>query len=154
MAIISNQRGSVIPWVAFAIALLLVGSVFVYFHTSSRPAPPSPSPTPSPTSFPSPAAGTSGIKGYAAVGPTSPVCRAGESCTSPYLHSYPVTVTPISGRQYASVNANSDGTFQISLPPGKYELSSKGQLYTLNQAVTVTAGQYTSVVIQFDSGIR
>ena len=59
----------------------------------------------------------------------------------------------------ANVQTPPDGTFRVELAPGRYDIRATN----LDEAplpsaepltVDVTAGQFTQIIIQFDSGVR
>jgi hypothetical protein len=58
----------------------------------------------------------------------------------------------------ASVTSAGDGRFQVDLPPGEYVVtpSTGADTYPIAQpvSITVTPGQYASVEINYDTGIR
>jgi hypothetical protein len=90
-------------------------------------------------------------------GPTCPVERSDSPCPDrPVIAT--IVVRDAAGKQLATARSASDGRFTIRLGPGSYVLT--GELSAgLNRAttpiqVTVRAGQFTSVTITFDTGIR
>lgn len=100
--------------------------------------------------------GESGIEGLAVIGPNCPVEQVGTECPDePYLAT--VAVMNGSGEEVTSFTADSDGRFRVALEPGGYTLQPEnGNPFPQadSQMVVVVAGNYTQVVIQFDSGIR
>jgi hypothetical protein len=101
----------------------------------------------------------SGIEGTVTLGPTCPVQRVDDpSCDD---QPYP-GVIHVSGTNATSVTifqADSQGKFKIELEPGKYTIDPQTPMEKLfprpaNQDVTVVAGAFTTVNIQYDSGIR
>lgn len=99
----------------------------------------------------------SGIDGLVLIGPTAPVCRVGQSCVRPYAATLGVQ-DPVSGRLLMAVRSGDDGRFRVALAPGQYVLMpiETGLPYPRGgaQSVTVEAGRYTGVTVDFDSGIR
>ena len=98
----------------------------------------------------------SGIDVYAVAGPTCPVQREGQNCTAPIA----ATVVAIQGgNTVATVHTSSNGRGHLPLPPGTYtvrgEASSRGfPRPSGEQQVTVVDGQFVSVQVLFDTGIR
>ena len=125
-------------------------------RSASTATPPAETSTPVPaTSTPAPA-GDSGIEGLVTIGPTCPVQRIDSPCPD---RPYEAAVIVLDGnrRKVAEVRSDADGRFRVLLPPGAYTLSpqSPGILPRAGeQTVTVVPGMLTSVMIQYDSGIR
>lgn len=105
------------------------------------------SPTPIPKS-------SSGITGVVTIGPTSPVCVEGKPCSKPY--SATILVLLPDGQKITEFKSDASGNFNIALNPGKYILESEKNRFPQmrRQMVEVFWGQYTTVNIYFDSGIR
>lgn len=152
----------------FAQILILVGILVValagayYFGNLKTKPSLSPSPTvtgytplPTPSSTPTPAPfGHSGIMGVATIWPTMPHCEIGKPCSTPYQGTVNVKRAD-NLSEVIRFATNADGTFKIALSPGEYILTSESSLPpTLSQRVTVTQNSYTTINIQFDSGIR
>lgn len=109
--------------------------------------PPSPAPT-----------ANSGIEGQTVAAPTCPVVRPGVVCP-PRPISAAVVVLDAAGREVTRFTSAGDGSFRVPLPPDAYTLAQprtgSHTPPTLRPvAVTVAAGRYTSVVLEFDTGIR
>ena len=108
------------------------------------------------TSPPAPA--DTGITGQAVVGPTCPVVQAGQPCPEqPYQAM--ITVLDSSGREVTTFQTDTDGRLKINLAAGTYTLrpqSPQGMPLPMasDQEVIVIDGQFTDVLIQYDSGIR
>jgi hypothetical protein len=108
-----------------------------------------------PTTTPPP--GQSGIEGQSTIGPAcaGPV-RVGQSCPDkPYQAT--LAVLDAAGKTITQFQTAADGIFRVSLPPGQYTLHPvKDSAFpsAADQAVTVLDGQFTQVLVQFDSGIR
>lgn len=102
----------------------------------------------------------SGIAGQALVGPIYPVARPGEPNTRPLAGAVIDVETADGSRLIAEVVADQDGKFRLALAPGRYRLVPKppqpGSPYPRGtpQTVVVTAGEFTSVTVNYDSGIR
>jgi hypothetical protein len=101
----------------------------------------------------------SGIRGTVLLGPTCPGPADPEAttepCTTPY--SAAVAVLDRDGKVVARVTSGADGSFKVDLPPGMYTLAPQNTDPYPNapsQSVTVVAGQYVSVQINYDSGVR
>ena len=61
------------------------------------------------------------------------------------------------GTEVKRFDTNADGLFRVELPPGAYTLvpQSPGRLPRAGtQTVEVVSGQFTSVTVTYDSGIR
>ena len=98
----------------------------------------------------------SGIRGRVLYGPTCPVERIGQSCTRPYQAWISVRLKR-TGLLVARVRSSLEGYFSVRLRAGEYVLvPGTGRPFPRSerQAVTVRPGRYTSVTVQFDSGIR
>ena len=96
----------------------------------------------------------SGIRGIITYGPTCPVQRVGgPSCVRPY--STEVTVQQ-NGRTVTTFHSAANGSFHVSLSPGTYTLTSTkaGLPFLRPLDVIVKAHSFTTVTVEFDSGIR
>lgn len=97
-----------------------------------------------------------GIEGTVTIGPISPVSRPGEENSRPYVATLVVRASP--GNQVvAAVTSAADGTFRVGLPPGEYVVEpQESSPYPVAepQEVTVSPGEYTIIVVAYDSGIR
>jgi hypothetical protein len=103
----------------------------------------------------------SGIRGVVLLGPTCPVESTPGAddpvpCLTPY--SANLVILDAEGVRAASVTSAGDGSFQVDVPPGDYVVtpSTGADTYPIAQpvSVTVAAGQYASVEINYDTGIR
>lgn len=104
----------------------------------------------------------SGIKGTVVLGPTCPV--GGEpgtnspvpaACLTPYAAQ--MVVLDDENKVVARVASGADGTFQVDVAPGDYVLApATTDSYPIAQplSVTVVPGQYVTVQINYDTGIR
>jgi hypothetical protein len=99
----------------------------------------------------------SGIRGKAVVGPMCPVEIAGTPCPDRPLQTT-FEVVDASGKVVATVSTGKDGSFEASLAPGRYVLraaaSNPSLPFLKEMTVRVKAGEFTSLVVHFDSGIR
>ena len=101
----------------------------------------------------------SGVRGTVSLGPTCPVQRdpPDPACADkPYATAVLVYRTG-SKSPFIIGNSNTEGTFQFSLPPGSYTLTT-GSGTTLPRCnpmpVTVVPDIYTAISISCDTGIR
>ncbi|OHA83695.1 MAG: hypothetical protein A2408_00295 [Candidatus Yonathbacteria bacterium RIFOXYC1_FULL_52_10] len=101
----------------------------------------------------------SGIRGVVMIGPTCPVVQfppTGECDDKPYETT--IDIYNSAGARMAVATSESDGTFEVSLPPGTYTLKPnmpQGRMPSAGeQTVTVLATGYVEVTVQYDSGIR
>jgi hypothetical protein len=111
-----------------------------------------------PAATPTKSAG-SGIRGQARIGPIVPVARPGQPGDRAYTEAV-IVVRSAGGTEVARVRVDREGKFQIPLAPGTYTVSGRGPNPRSplprgpESAVTVRAGQFTDVKMDFDSGIR
>ena len=105
----------------------------------------------------------SGIKGTVVLGPTCPVggdlSQPGavpSACLTPYAAQ--LVVLDGENKVVKRVASAGDGTFQVDLDPGDYVIAptTGTDSYPIAQPVSVTVvpGQYVSVQINYDTGIR
>ena len=98
----------------------------------------------------------SGIEGQVFISPTCPgPQRIGEVCERPYPTR--ITVLDSQGAVLTTVDTDEAGRFRVPLPPGTYTLRPRTTGVPPRageQTVTVDAGRYTHVRIDYDSGIR
>ncbi len=99
----------------------------------------------------------SGIEGHVLIGPACPGPeRVGNPCPDkPYQAT--LTVLNASGQVVTTIQSDVDGYFKVALEPGTYTLrpeSPNVMPRAAEQSVTVTAGQFTQVKVNYDSGIR
>jgi hypothetical protein len=101
--------------------------------------------------------GQSGLEGLVTVGPQCPVVRQGESCPDlPYAATLELRQA---GRLMVRFQSDAQGQFRVAVQPGSYSLepqSPPGQFLPAAgpQAVTVLEGQFSSIAVMYDSGIR
>ena len=100
-----------------------------------------------------------GITGQVLVGPLCPVQIQGQPCPDQPVQAT-VQVLDTSGGQVTRFQTDDQGRFTVNLAPGNYVLRPQrgdGQgLGNLgkDQPVTVVQGQYVTVTLSIDSGIR
>lgn len=98
----------------------------------------------------------SGIEGDVSLGPISPVSRPGEVNSRPFAAE--VIVRRASDNHIAAeFRSADDGTFRVELPPGRYLVEpQQGDPLPIAspQEVTVVAGRFTQIHVDYDSGIR
>ena len=104
-------------------------------------------------------AGPSGIRGSVLLGPTCPgpvdPSATQQPCVTPY--SAQLAILDEDGKVVTRVTSGADGRFQVDLVPGEYTLAPQnGDPFPTapSQPVTVTAGQYVEVQVNYDTGIR
>jgi hypothetical protein len=107
-------------------------------------------------SFHSPAPRESGIEGQVLIGPMCPVAQQGQECPDrPYQAT--LAVNSPNGGMIAQFQTDGQGHFRLPLAPGEYILhpeSPNGMPFAVDQTIVVGAGQYTQIVVNYDSGIR
>jgi hypothetical protein len=98
----------------------------------------------------------SGIQGQVNIGPLCPVVQVGVDCPDkPYQAS--ITILTSKGEEVIHFQSDADGTFEIALPPGDYILqpdSPNSLPYAPEQPFSVLKGQFTQLIVTYDSGIR
>ncbi len=128
--------------------VLLFAMVIVAFLSACSPAASTPVPIVN-----------SGIEGLVLVGPACPGAVSAQNCPDKPLAAT-LVVQDTTGTEVASVQSGADGRFAVSLPAGSYTLIAQapaGQMLPRPPApipVTLTADQYLSVTVTYDSGIR
>jgi hypothetical protein len=103
-----------------------------------------------------PSATNSGVEGVALAGPQCPVEIAGSPCPDKPI-AIRVVVRDQTGSQVTVFETGADGTFRISLPPGRYSLSAADPValpFLRPTDVTVADGTYVWVELDVDTGIR
>lgn len=97
-----------------------------------------------------------GVEGVALLGPLCPVQTEENPCPDRPYEAW-VQVRSTAGRLVTRFRTGKDGRFRVGLSPGHYVLvPESGDPFPVagEQAVEVTLGLYTEVVISFDTGIR
>jgi len=98
----------------------------------------------------------SGIEGYVLIGPMCPVVQVGQECPDQPYQAV-LTVTSPKGERIVQVQTDKNGMFKIPLAPGEYILHPESPStlpFASEQSVTVEAGKFTQVTVNYDSGIR
>jgi hypothetical protein len=99
-----------------------------------------------------------GIQGMVQAGPTCPVERINSPCP-PRPMAATVVVRDAGGAEITRFQSGADGHFKVDLRPATYTLvglpiGSSGLPRPIPTSVVVSAGSYTAVTVQYDSGIR
>lgn len=104
--------------------------------------------------------GESGIEGESVIGPTRPHIRLNDPTpdVAPYKSTL-IILTAKGEQEVARLETGSDGRFRIALSPGDYivrPVGGQGKMgaRASEENVTVRAGQFTKVRINFDSRMR
>jgi hypothetical protein len=105
---------------------------------------------------PIPTSTNSGIEGQVLIGPMCPVVQIGVECPDqPYQAT--ITVNSLGGEKIVQFLTDENGRFHIALPSGKYILhpESTGKFsFAAEQTIAVLPGQFTQIIVTYDSGIR
>jgi hypothetical protein len=102
----------------------------------------------------------SGIRGTVVLGPTCPLeASPGANEPVPCLTPYAARLVILNAENAVvdGVTSGADGRFEVTLPPGDYVIAPEsGDPYPIAQPlpVTVIAGQYIEVEVNYDTGIR
>ena len=108
--------------------------------------------------FATPTPTDSGISGKTLMGPMCPATREGEECPDQPFQAT-ITVNNLQGRKIVQFQTDEDGVFTIPLVPGEYILhpetpQGKPFPFANEQRFTVNPGEYTRLIVLYDSGIR
>jgi hypothetical protein len=98
----------------------------------------------------------SGLRIHVLYGPTCPVQRVGESCTRPYRATIRIVREAVS-RTVTTVRSAADGRVSVRLTPGRYLLKPQTAHpfpRAVAETVTVRPHRFTTVTVNYDSGIR
>jgi hypothetical protein len=102
----------------------------------------------------------SGIRGTVLLGPTCPVSATpGDDNPVPCVTAYAASLVVLDSESavVARVTSGGDGKFQVNLTPGEYVVTpaTGSDTYPIAQPVSVTvpAGTYVDVEINYDTGI-
>lgn len=100
----------------------------------------------------------SGITGQALIGPVCPVVIEGQDCSD---HPYQaiITVNSLEGKKIVQFQTDEEGNFYVPLAPGEYILHPESPQdqplpFAEEQRFTVLPGEYTTLTVLYDSGIR
>jgi Carboxypeptidase regulatory-like domain len=99
---------------------------------------------------------TSGIRGRALAGPQCPVEIQGSPCPDLPFEGTVIATHTATG-EASTVETDADGRFELALPPGTYEVSIVTESrppFAKPQTVEVTPGDYTTITVAVDTGIR
>jgi hypothetical protein len=99
-----------------------------------------------------------GIQGVVQSGPTCPVERINSPCP-PRPLAATVVVRDAAGHEVARTRSGADGHFRVDVAAGTYtvvglNINSSMLPRPISTTVTVTAGSYATVNVEYDSGIR
>lgn len=95
-----------------------------------------------------------GLRGTVIRGPTSPVCRTGQSCSKPAAKT--LLLLTRSGRPALRIRTDAHGSYRASLEPGTYRVTiprREGMAIAPRSAI-VTADRTRRVDFRIDTGIR
>jgi hypothetical protein len=98
----------------------------------------------------------SGVQGEVRLGPVNPVEQPGVPNDRPYIADLRIKRTS-DGRLVAETTSAADGSFRVPLAPGDYILEPvNGEPLPIAQPqeFTVAPGLFTTVRVDYDSGIR
>lgn len=98
----------------------------------------------------------SGVQGEVRIGPVAPVERPGVSNDAPYAATLRIARAS-DGKIVAETKSAADGSFRVALAPGRYVLQPVDGTplpIAQPQEFTVAPGQFTTVRVDYDSGIR
>ena len=99
----------------------------------------------------------SGVSGIVQAGPTCPVVQPGMNCADKPIVATVIVRFAGSGIEATRFTSDAQGMFRVALLPGQYVLDPQpaGFIGTpASQTVDVRAAQFTSVTIEYDTGIR
>ncbi|HEU0051453.1 MAG TPA: carboxypeptidase-like regulatory domain-containing protein [Patescibacteria group bacterium] len=101
----------------------------------------------------------SGAKGMALAGPTCPVVHLppSDACRDRPVSNMKLKIEQKNGGYSATFETQQDGSFFVNLPPGEYVITKavSGPFPILPPTeVSVHAHEFTTITLQFDTGIR
>lgn len=102
---------------------------------------------------------SSGVQGQVTRGPLSPVVQNGVTNSAPLANAV-ITVRGLDGQEVGRASSDGSGNYRIGVSPGNYQvvgLAPNGNQFPAPPAplnVTVTANQFSTVNLEFDTGIR
>jgi len=102
---------------------------------------------------------TSGIEGQVLIGPMCPVVQEGTPCPDQPYQATIVVWNADRTQKVRTFETGSDGRFRVPLTPGEYYVDPQppdtgGPPTPIPQTVTVPAGRFLQITIEYDSGIR
>ena len=102
---------------------------------------------------------TSGIEGLVTIQPVCPESQDSDPCQGAPFETTLVIRELQSGEEVATVQSAADGTFRVPLPPGEYiveppEPESFVAPFAGPQIITVHEGEFSSIEVVYDSGVR
>jgi hypothetical protein len=106
-----------------------------------------------------PGSPASGVAGVAMVDVGCPVLEGSSPCPEVPLRARIVVRRVGTGDRVTAVESGVDGRFRVLLAPGRYELRGENLAgaavpTAMPVPVTVRAGEFVSVTVRFDSGVR
>ena len=104
------------------------------------------------SALPAGATTTAGLHGTVTRGPITPVCTPDAPCTAPAKGSV-LTFRSAAGVAH-KIATGADGTYRISLAPGRYSVTTASHRPITPAAVRVLAGRNRKVDFSIDTGIR
>jgi hypothetical protein len=99
---------------------------------------------------------TSGVEGHVTVGPVCPVVQADHPCPDKPFQAT-LTVLNLHGKKVLTIQTDENGYYHVPLKPGNYVLHPESPNLMPNaaeQSFSVLDGQFTTLDIVYDSGIR
>ena len=108
--------------------------------------------------FAKPIFSDSGIAGKALIGPMCPVMIEGQECPDQPYQATMMVRSP-EGRKIVQFQTDAQGNFHVPLAPGEYILhpeSPEGVPFPFagDQPFVVLLGEFTRIIVLYDSGIR
>lgn len=100
-------------------------------------------------------AAKSGLRGAVTLYPASPVCIEGDSCSKPAAET--LLVFRRDGRVAARVKTRADGTYRVTLAPGRYRVVApryRRGVGVTPPSVLVRRGKVARIDLEIDTGIQ
>ena len=154
-----TARAGMAVALAFAIGAVLAACGGNAASSTTTTVPATSTTMPAPTTITSGSSTTiaqEGIEGTVTIGPIHPVSRPGEINSRPYVATLVIRALA-DNRIVATVTSAADGTFRVSVPAGEYLVEPQETSpypFARSQQVTVSPGEYTVIMVAYDSGIR
>lgn len=98
----------------------------------------------------------SGVQGEVRIGPIQPVEQPGVENSRPYAATLLIRRS-VDRKVVTQTTSAEDGSFKVLLPPGRYVLepvNGDPVPYAESQTFEVIAGRFTTLRVDYDSGIR